>query len=782
MPLEKATHPHIDPRQPRDGSVIRTNPPVFAWKAERKSSSRKFRLIVATDKRMEKVVLDKRGLADPVFLPTRALKRGTYFWRWSTGNQKSEIHTFRVPGNAVVLEVPEARAWLKHFSGEHPRFLFSEKPSPATLAGLEKEKPEMVRVLKDSAERLLAQPHHMAEPPYKPDREIDYQKYRKVQYRVMWGSRKFANGAQILALAYALTGRKELGKAAARRLASLAKWDPYGSTHLEANDEPHMSILWYGAIAADWCWDCFTDKQRSSVLEQMKARAAITFEYMHDRGQYGIERFDSHAGRETIFLANLLLIFHDHIPEAEDRLNWLRPILCGIWPVWAGDDGAWAEGISYSTPYVDVMTLFASALKRTTGIDLYRRPFWKNFPRWKMTHMPHYAEWIGFGDHTEAWATTWRRNADSLDLIARETGTSEFDGYVQQLRRETLSMPEASSERALVPLSPQLLLCPETAKKPASGKSKSGDAVLYSFSGAGWAAFRTDMQKASRDIALIFRSSPYGSISHSHANNNDFIIHAGGIVLAMPSGYYAGYGSPHHAHWVWHTQSHNCVTLSGAPQLLRSPASRGELLSPREDGQLAYVLGNADESYQDRARHCRRHVLFFKRSNLFLMLDDFQALPEMVSSFQWNIHSWAQFKVKKSRHEFSLTRKKATLTGMILSHKDGFFSLSEGWDPPFASGVKSNRQWLNQYHLRFTPTAYRDQVRLGVLLIPETRDLRPPAVQTWIENNVEIAEFDSTRIEVFPPESKIGKRILARIRVGRQSYHLTRSGIRKQSN
>ena len=84
-----------------------------------------------------------------------------------------------------------------------------------------------------------------------------------------------------------------------------------------------------------------------------------------------------------------------------------------------------------------------------------------------------------------------------------------------------------------------------------------GQSILRQFPTVGWAALRTNI-KAERDgtgdVALVFRSSPLGSISHSHANNNDFILHVGGRVMAMPSGFYGGvmlgYGGDHHANWV----------------------------------------------------------------------------------------------------------------------------------------------------------------------------------------------------------------------------------------
>ena len=126
---------------------------------------------------------------------------------------------------------------------------------------------------------------------------------------------------------------------------------------------------------------------------------------MHNRGSYGVTRFDSHAGRENVFLALIALVFHEHIPEAESWLEWLRPVLCGIWPIWSGDDGAWAEGPSYGLAYVTIMTMFATALKRGAGVDLYKRPFWKNHARWRRYCLPPYAEWMGFGGRMPTWWT-----------------------------------------------------------------------------------------------------------------------------------------------------------------------------------------------------------------------------------------------------------------------------------------------------------------------------------------------------------------------------------------
>ncbi|MDP6036910.1 MAG: DUF4962 domain-containing protein, partial [Candidatus Latescibacteria bacterium] len=385
-------------------------------------------------------------------------------------------------------------------------------------------------------------------------------------------TRQFVKGAETLALAWLTTGDEAYARAACERLTSISSWDPEGSSYLGHNDEAHMSVIWHGAQACDFVWDQFTDEERELVIAQFKRRGEITYEHMHDRGTYGITRFDSHAGREIVFLAHIALVFHDYIPEAKKWLDWLRPVLCGMWPSWADDDGGWAQGISYALPYVTIMTMFASALKRGADVDLYKRSFWQNHARWRQYFLPPYAEWMGFGDHSERWRDSWLRGAELVDLIGRETGVLEFVNYVNELREEAKLMT-TPDERKMSGVSAQLFTAPDIAAE--GDESISSSNMLQVFSDVGWAAIRTNLKDRERDIAFLFRSSPYGAVSHSHANNNDFILHVGGRVMAMPSGYYAGYGSDHHAHWVWHTKSHNCVTLSDASQLMRSPDSVG---------------------------------------------------------------------------------------------------------------------------------------------------------------------------------------------------------------
>jgi hypothetical protein len=56
------------------------------------------------------------------------------------------------------------------------------------------------------------------------------------------------------------------------------------------------------------------------------------------------------------------------------------------------------------------------------------------------------------------------------------------------------------------------------------------------FKGIGWAAFHSDITRPKNDLMLLFKSSPYGSASHSHSDQNSFAIMKGGKALAIPAG------------------------------------------------------------------------------------------------------------------------------------------------------------------------------------------------------------------------------------------------------
>jgi hypothetical protein len=734
-------------------------------------------LVVARDSALRDRVLDLE-LAESAYLPESAFPPGRYYWQWSNGDAAGEMFSFEITPEATVLEVPPAAEWLRRFGGRHPRIWILAKQVEGLRASRIGVRAQLWPQLQASADRLLDEPHNLAEPPFLPDWEQSYQEAFDVWYRILNESRRFVYGALMLGLAYLASGDARYGRAACQRLHSVSQWDPAGSTHIDHNDEAHMSVIWHGAVACDWVWDQFTEAERGAVIQQFRRRGEITYEHMHDRGTFGVTRFDSHAGREIIFLALIALVFHEQIPEAARWLDWLRPVLCGIWPVWSGDDGAWAQGPTYALPYVEIMTMFASALRTGAGTNLYHRPFWGNHIAWRQWFVPAYAEWLGFGDGSDTGAESCAAGADLAELVDRESGRRRFSLYIAELRARVGLDSRPAYMPPAVRVSPLRYLAAPAVEAADQGPPAS---VLRVFPQGGWAAFRSDLHDASADIALFFRSSPFGSISHSHANHNDIIIHVAGRVLAMPSGYYDGYGSDHHIHWVWHTKSHNCVTLSDAPQIMDSHDAVGAAENAFEDDRLAYVRGAADASYRDRALRCRRHVLFLKSHCCFVLIDEFVARPEVASALQWNLHSWAQFQVDEAERSFLVEREGSSLAGHVMYHHNGFFSLSEGWDPaPFRT--KPDAQWRQQYHLRFTCSGMSERRSLGVVLCPGHAGLRRAEVRCERVTGAEVARVGEDTVLVSQgtviEHGGVQSDALALMVLGGRRYEAREEGVR----
>ena len=171
MDEQRHPHPHLDPRQPRNGAKPSTNPPVFAWKPIAADGG--VALTVTRDTAFSDVCLQADGLTDLLFLPEAAFAPGRYFWKWTAGAQGSEVFSFEITADAVTLEVPGAAEWLRRFPATHPRVYLRPEELPELRASRSEQRSQLWQELRAAAEHLLAEPHELAEPPFLPDWSAD---------------------------------------------------------------------------------------------------------------------------------------------------------------------------------------------------------------------------------------------------------------------------------------------------------------------------------------------------------------------------------------------------------------------------------------------------------------------------------------------------------------------------------------------------------------------------------------------------------------------------------
>ena len=107
----------------------------------------------------------------------------------------------------------------------------------------------------------------------------------------------------------------------------------------------------------------------------------------------------------------------------------------------------------------------------------------------------------------------------------------------------------------------------------------------------------SDLANDEEDIMLSFKSSPYGSFSHSHGDQNSVIINAYGEQLAINSGYREYHRSQMHRYYTRQTISKNNILIKRRGQEVQSKASTGKIIRFEESDRAVWTTGDATVAY-----------------------------------------------------------------------------------------------------------------------------------------------------------------------------------------
>jgi hypothetical protein len=219
------------------------------------------------------------------------------------------------------------------------------------------------------------------------------------------------------------------------------------------------------------------------------------------------------------------------------------------------------------------------------------------------------------------------------------------------------------------------------------------------FRDVGLVAFHEDLGNTMETYFLL-KSSPFGAISHTYADQNSFYIQGFGEALAIQSGYYPHYGHPHHMEWTWKTHAHNSVLVDGEGQTIRDRASRGKIIAFRMGnglpGSVDYAAGDATEAYSGRLDKFIRHV-YYRRPKDFLLIDELEA-PQL-SRFDWLLHSLKKMKVDSVNNIVTIRNGKAQLTVEFLSPEGLTFSQTDKFTVPPGRSYPEGYAYPAQWHL-----------------------------------------------------------------------------------
>ena len=425
--------------------------------------------------------------------------------------------------------------------------------------------------------------------------------------------------------------------------------------------------VWYFALAYDFAYPAMSREERDMVGDVIVACAnaglAQTPATLRQHPDNGI------AFNAMGKLVGALLIVRGDMPDTRGLLVKALPAYVGALSPWGGKDGGFANGSSYALWDAGESLLAWDLIERVLGVPIYKKPWLAALARYVAYTLPPGTPAGAFGDGAEVdRGEEWARLGKA---IAFRSATPLSRWYARQLKGEDFARL-------------QILLSPREYRGSVSLKGIPNGA---SFPSVGVAAMHSSLADRDR-VSVLFKSSPYGSLNHSHADQNSFVLYAEGKVLAMDSGVYDSYGSPHWRNWYKQTRAHNAITYDGGVGQSLGPTGLGDR---EHDGRIvkfstspAYdmVVGDARAAYGGDLSQARRTLVFIRPSTLVVVDQLRSAQPR---SWEWNLHTAAA--PSGTADAFKVAAGSVGMCGTVQASGELGMKGSDGYTPPPAKSA-----------------------------------------------------------------------------------------------
>lgn len=605
--------------RPHDGQRVNVTPPPLVWLPTARAVS--YTVELAQDPTFPTAATQRiEGIELPLYTHSQTLAPGEWYWRyWVMTDQgslagPSQVRSFIVEEGLPELPLPPTEVWLARIPTSHPRMFLRPEDVQALRERINVRAMSAVFTKGQLAARIGADLPPEPESPYATG-ALDIEVWQQGLDAMI----PAFDTLEELAFLYLMHGGEEYAREGKRLLVHLAGMNPSGVTSYRGAPEVAMRMLWSLPRAYSWLYDALTEEERDIVRRTMRVRGQEAYNMLKAL-PFETSPYSSHPGRILGFLGQLSVAFMGEIPEAEGWLDYVVKILFAVYPAWGGDDGGYSEGNNYWRAYMNWMFDFLDVLKAATGLDLYPKPFFRNTGYFALyTSAPGMAQ--PFSDAQNGPTGGWDQIV--MTHLARIHQDPYFSWYVNRIGGMTPRSKVLALVFGNVPMPP--------AKEP----TDLPDARW--FRDVGWVALHRDLANPSENVQFTFKSSPLGSASHSHSDQNAFVIYAYGDGLAISSGYYPWSRSPHHEQWTNATRSKNSLLIDGAGQPIFDIDAAGEILGLFHSGVYDYTAGEASGAYVNpNLQRFTRHVVYI-RPDMYLLIDDVRTQKPV--SVEWLLHS-----------------------------------------------------------------------------------------------------------------------------------------------
>jgi len=645
----------------------------------------------------------------------QTLVAGKWFWKYDIIEGKNVstkgIYSFTVGSNASGIITPDFRTLLSRMSVGHPRVMNQGR----SLTQIRKDAPQhplYKKIIKAGENALTAEIFC--------ESVINDNPARQRALNII-GNQQVDLYNQLLE-AYVLSGKQTLKEALLKRTAILLTWptdDLLGSQVLAALAKGYDVL--FNELSTE------TKTKILSVIDKQLKHGLHKWP-----GLTEARHVDNHfwqmelAGNFTAALATL-----DELPASKEMLEYLYELFIARFPNLATQEGGWAEGEGYFGVNKSAIVDMALLLKKSCGVDVFQMDWYKNLADYYFYFAPVNGRVSGFGDMHD------RVNLGNIGHAMLLVEGEENQDPKALYRFASLLKADKNPEKKLAATEPWYQIVNNikfdanavtTPEKMERGKL---------FKGVGIAAFHTDLLNSQHDMALYFRSSPFGAKGHMHANQNCFNISRKGAPVFYSTGYYTSFADAHSLTSYRHTRAHNGVLVNGLGQAF-GHEGYGWIKRFINGGQIGYVCGDATMAYRPTVDKqflelstksnipqtagfgigdaqldlFERHLVFLPR-NMVIIYDVLQARKE--SDWTFLLHTMDQPNLSK---EGLLTLKTAENYAEAFVTGSGTLksSLTDQFFSPVVDFKKKYGDVANQFHCSYVSAQKSKNMRFLAIL------------------------------------------------------------------
>jgi hypothetical protein len=711
---------------PTADTDVTENPPRFMWIPVVDDDAR-YALRLSTDPDFSNGNTQVfENLPLNFFTPDTTLEPAQYHWSYATwdgdavASAWSTTRSFTIAEGLAETPLPSRKTRLEHVALDHPR-LWMTNDRLDDFVDAVKADPEYCTWSTFYAKSVLPWMDRdiIREPAGYPDHQrtapIWRQTYIDLQ-EVWYAIRHLAIGGRV-------TGDAAMTARAKEWLLETAGWDPMGVTSRAYTDEWAYRVCNALAWGYDWLHQDLSEDERAIVRTALLERTRDIAEHAILNAKIHLFPYDSHAVRSVslvIVPACIALLGDDENDDARDWLNYSIEFLSTVYSPWGDSDGGWAEGTHYWMMGIAYLIDSANRLKSYIGLDLYKRPFFQNTGDFPLFCKAPNTRRATMGDDSTMGDLPCVKTGLNLRQFAGATGNGAYQWYCDENLRTNPGTEMAFYnwgwwDTNFDELVFQTDFPVVEATPPVSG--------LRHFKGIGWVGVQHAMDDPDSHIHFVFKSSQFGSISHSHGDQNSFCMSAFGEDMAIQSGHYVAFNSSMHRTWRRQTRSKNAILINGKGQYAekdksKAMAATGRILAAETHEDHYLIRGDATGAYQSLSPEVIRaeREIYFVRNSYFVIIDKVDA--ETPVTVDWLLHANNAYDLGKS--SFRNTGNKAGFYGQVVWSEGGKPKISQ--DTGFADVDTADYEGLpvSTVLKAHYPAAKRH--RIATLLVPYKLD------------------------------------------------------------